>query len=119
MTGRADVILDNEGGVATALAILDYKTSTSNDADHSLQLQIYSSAGLREGLEVRGAYVHDLSGDPDKRRIPVDVDAAALAAAEVTAVDAGAAIRNRTFDPKPGDRCKRCEVRTVCASRRG
>ena len=32
VTGRADVILDKEGGVPTALAIVDYKTSTSGDA---------------------------------------------------------------------------------------
>ena len=28
VTGRADVILDEEGGVPTALAIVDYKTAT-------------------------------------------------------------------------------------------
>ena len=61
VTGRADVILDEEGGVPTALAYLDYKTSTHADADdHSLQLQVYADAGRREGLDVRGAYVHDL-----------------------------------------------------------
>ena len=36
VTGRADVILDKEGGVPTALAIVDYKTSTSgDDLDHA------------------------------------------------------------------------------------
>jgi DNA helicase-2/ATP-dependent DNA helicase PcrA len=56
LTGRADVILDHEGGVPTALAIVDYKTSTHGDtADHALQLQVYADAGQREGLDVRGA----------------------------------------------------------------
>ena len=72
VTGRADVILDKEGGVPTALAIVDYKTSTSGDAlDHALQLQVYADAGRREGLDVRGAYVHDLKA---ASRNPVDVD---------------------------------------------
>ena len=31
ISGRADVILDKEGGVPTALAIVDYKTSTSGE----------------------------------------------------------------------------------------
>ncbi|HUP68403.1 MAG TPA: PD-(D/E)XK nuclease family protein [Acidimicrobiales bacterium] len=69
--GRADVILDREGGVPTALAVLDYKTSTAVDADHGLQLQVYADAGRREGLDVRGAYVHDLKAGA---RRPVDVD---------------------------------------------
>ncbi len=80
VTGRADVILDKEGGVPTALAIVDYKTSTSGDVlDHALQLQIYSDAGRREGLDVRGAYVHDL-----QRRVPRagPVDTAAIREAE-------------------------------------
>ena len=61
VTGRADVILDEEGGVPTALAIVDYKTSTHGEiSDHDLQLQVYADAGRREGLDVRAAYVHDL-----------------------------------------------------------
>jgi DNA helicase-2/ATP-dependent DNA helicase PcrA len=61
VTGRADVILDREGGVTHALAIVDYKTSTSGDVDsHALQLQVYADAGRREGLDVQAAYVHDL-----------------------------------------------------------
>jgi superfamily I DNA/RNA helicase len=41
VAGRADVILVQEGGVPTALAIMDYKTSTTGDAaDNDLQLQV-------------------------------------------------------------------------------
>jgi DNA helicase-2/ATP-dependent DNA helicase PcrA len=117
VTGRADVILDNEGGVKSSLAILDYKTSVRPDADHNLQLQIYTDAGLREGLDVRGAYVHDLSAALPDRRKAVDVAPAALSAAETMAVEAGLEIRARAFEPRPGGRCGQCEVRNVCKER--
>ena len=46
VSGRANVILDHEEGVPTALAIVDYKTSTSGEpAQHDLQLQVYADAG--------------------------------------------------------------------------
>jgi DNA helicase-2/ATP-dependent DNA helicase PcrA len=113
VTGRADVILDKEGGVPTALAIVDYKTSTSGDVlDHALQLQIYSDAGRREGLDVRGAYVHDLRA---ASREPVPVDAATISDAETTVTAAAERIRARDYQANPGVRCRRCEVRTVCA----
>ncbi len=71
VSGRADVILDEEGGVPSALAIVDYKTSTDGSTlDHALQLQVYADAGRREGLDVRGAYVHDLKA-ADRDPIPV------------------------------------------------
>lgn len=114
VTGRADVILDQEGGVPTALAIVDYKTSTSGDVhDHALQLQVYADAGLREGLDVRGAYVHDLKA---ASRDPVAVDPDAIAQAEAKVAAAAVQIRGRDYRPNPGQRCRRCEVRTICAS---
>ena len=111
--GRADVILDHEGGVPTALAILDYKTSTSAGAVHDLQLQVYSDAGRREGLEVRGAYIHDLRA---QQRLTVDVGAPAIAAAENTVLGAAERLRARDYEPSPGIRCRTCEVRTVCGA---
>lgn len=114
VTGRADVILDQEGGVPTSLAIVDYKTSTSGEVhDHALQLQIYADAGRREGLDVRGAYVHDLK---EASRNPVDVTPAAIVKAEANVTAAVARIRARDYRPNPGLRCRRCEVRTICAS---
>lgn len=114
VTGRADVILDQEGGVPTALAIVDYKTSTTGDAaDNELQLQVYADAGRREGLDVRGAYVHDLKAAV---RHTVPVDPTAVIHAESTVSDAAARIRARDYRPNPGPRCRRCEVRTICAS---
>jgi DNA helicase-2/ATP-dependent DNA helicase PcrA len=115
VSGRADVILDHEGGVPTGLAILDYKTSTAAGEDHGLQLQVYTDAGRREGLDVRGAYVHDLKA---ASRTDVDVTASAVGAAEVTILSAAERLRARDYSPSPGARCRRCEVRTVCGSAR-
>jgi len=114
VTGRADVILDQEGGVPTALAIVDYKTATDSETgDHSLQLQVYADAGRREGLDVRAAYVHDLKA---ASREPVPVEPMAISLAESAVSEAAARIRGRDYRPNPGIRCRRCEVRTICAS---
>ena len=114
IAGRADVILDEENGVPTALAILDYKTSMDGDGnDHSLQLQIYADAGRREGLDVRGAYVHDLKAT---RRVAVDVSDAAIADAEQFVIEAADRIRMRDYSPSPGEKCRTCDVRTVCSA---
>lgn len=111
VVGRADVILDHEGGVPTALAILDYKTSTAPGSDHGLQLQVYADAGRREGMDVRGAYVHDLKAGA---RSSIAVDDGALLAAEDKVQEAASRLRARDFTPSPGPACRRCEVRTVC-----
>jgi DNA helicase-2/ATP-dependent DNA helicase PcrA len=114
LSGRADVILDHEDGVPTALAIVDYKTSTGDEPVHyALQLQVYADAGHREGLDVRGAYVHDLKA---ARRDPIPITATHLAAAEGTVTQAAARLRARDYQPNPGKRCRTCEVRTVCGS---
>jgi DNA helicase-2/ATP-dependent DNA helicase PcrA len=113
VSGRADVILDHEGGVPTSLAILDYKTSTSDAAEHALQLQVYADAGRREGLDVRAAFVHDLKAGS---RFDVDVTDPTVANAETTTLEAAGRLRSRDYSPTPGPRCRRCEVRTVCAS---
>jgi DNA helicase-2/ATP-dependent DNA helicase PcrA len=112
IAGRADVILDHEGGVPNGLAIVDYKTSTIGDVhDHALQLQIYADAGRREGLDVRGAYVHDLKA---ASRDPVPVDPATIATVEDKIADSVTKLRARDYQPNPGLRCRRCEVRTIC-----
>jgi DNA helicase-2/ATP-dependent DNA helicase PcrA len=119
VVGRADVILDKEGGVPTALAIVDYKTSTDPSADHSLQIQVYTDAGRREGLDMRGAYVHDLKAGVDPTadpRTPVDISKKAIKAAEQVVLDAADRIRARDYAPSPGPKCRGCEVRSVCGS---
>jgi DNA helicase-2/ATP-dependent DNA helicase PcrA len=114
VSGRADVILDKEDGIPTALAIVDYKTSTSGDIeDNALQLQVYADAGRREGLDVRAAYVHDLKAT---RRDAVDVDGNALAGAEQIVTEAAVRLRLRDYAPDPGRKCRSCEVRTVCSA---
>jgi DNA helicase-2/ATP-dependent DNA helicase PcrA len=113
VTGRADVILDREDGKPESLAILDYKTSTHGESEHELQLQVYTDAGRREGLDVKAAYVHDLKASS---RASIDVSGSAVLAAEEIVSSAGRRIRNREFAPNPGPRCRRCEVRTICAS---
>lgn len=112
ISGRADVILDKEHGVPTALAIVDYKTSTSGGPlDHALQLQVYADAGRREGLDVRGAYVHDMKAAV---RQPIPVDSKAVDDAEAVVAEAAKKIRAREYTPNPGPRCRRSEVRTIC-----
>jgi DNA helicase-2/ATP-dependent DNA helicase PcrA len=116
VTGRADVILDMEDGVPTALAIVDYKTSThAESGDHALQLQVYADAGRRERLDVRAAYVHDLKA---ASRQPIDVEPPTIRDAENAVAEAAAQLRARDYQPNPGPRCRRCEVRTICASAR-
>jgi DNA helicase-2/ATP-dependent DNA helicase PcrA len=111
ISGRADVILDHEDGVPSRLAILDYKTSTQDGGENDLQLQVYADAGRREGLDVRGAYVHDLKAGS---RSAVDVGDAAVGGAEDVILDAADSLRARDYTPAPGRICRRCEVRTVC-----
>ncbi|MBM4075832.1 MAG: Dna2/Cas4 domain-containing protein, partial [Planctomycetes bacterium] len=114
VVGRADVILDQEGGVPTGLAIVDYKTSTKKDlTNHDLQLQVYTIAGQREGLDVRGAYVHDLKLSD---RTAVSIAKNSLAGAVDTVQKAATDIKLRKFQPNPGIRCRGCEVRSVCSS---
>ena len=55
------MILDEEDGVISSLAVVDYKTTADEHRDYERQLQMYADAGLREGLNVRAAYVHDLN----------------------------------------------------------
>jgi DNA helicase-2/ATP-dependent DNA helicase PcrA len=115
VTGRADVILDQEDGVPTALAIVDYKTSTSDDKDkYALQLQVYADAGRREGLDVRGAYIHDLKARAGRDRI--DVSPEVIGGAEATVQIAARRLRAGDYAANPGSRCRKCEVRTVCRS---
>jgi DNA helicase-2/ATP-dependent DNA helicase PcrA len=84
-------------------------------ADYAFQLQVYADAGRREGLDVRAAYVHDLKASS---RDPVAVDPATINRAESTVAEAAERIRARDYRPNPGARCRKCEVRTICASSR-
>ena len=114
VNGRADVILDYEGGVATNLALVDYKTSTDKSTDdvYAFQLAIYTAAGRGEGLNVTGAYLHRLK-DGDRSAVPVDHPATQYAKERatqlITSLVAG------KFPSKPEKkRCRGCDVRAVC-----
>jgi ATP-dependent DNA helicase UvrD/PcrA len=113
ISGRADVILDKEGGQIQSLAIVDYKTSTDPEADedYGLQLAVYTNAGRREGLNVRAAYVHDLK---TADRQTVDVSPHAVEASEQTVESSVQDLRDRDFHAKPGRPCRRCDVRSLC-----
>lgn len=115
ISGRADVILDREDGVETALAIVDYKTSAGPVEDHALQLQVYADAGVREGMDVRGAYVHDLKRGSSSS---VDVDSAHIVDAEDQVLELVDGLRAHDYPAKPGIQCRSCDVRNLCRSAR-
>ncbi len=120
VAGRADVILDREGGVTGAMAIVDYKTrAVDGDDTLALQLQVYTAAARGEGIDVRAAYLHDLGGDAkraDEGRHPTRaVDAARSARSARSPGGCGL----RCFDATPGAHCASCDVRSVCGSAKG
>jgi DNA helicase II / ATP-dependent DNA helicase PcrA len=113
VSGRADVILDCEGGTPGSLALVDYKTATEvADSDISaFQLAVYTAAGLGEGINIRGAYLHDLS---QGQRIVVPVLEQAKAA-RARADQLVKRIVGRQFEARPEkSRCGQCDVRFVC-----
>jgi DNA helicase-2/ATP-dependent DNA helicase PcrA len=113
VSGRADVIYDNDAGGPENLTIVDYKTSTGGTIE-PLQLQVYADAGRREGLTVQAAFVHDMA---ETQRHIVDVEDSAVADAEVTVLAAAEAMRIKDYTPTPEpSKCARCDVRAVCRS---
>lgn len=111
VSGRADVILEGQDGETSSLAIVDYKTATNESSDHDRQLQIYTDAGRREGLDVRAAYVHDLQ---EGERFSVDIEPARIEEAEAEVISVIDRLRARDFTPHPGKACKGCDVRPMC-----
>jgi DNA helicase-2/ATP-dependent DNA helicase PcrA len=112
--GRADVILDHEGGNAGRLAIVDYKTAVDASADDvfAFQLAIYAAAGRGEGLNVEAAYLHELSSS---NRKAVAVDNGVTKAAVQRANNLIAGVVAAQFPPKPEkEHCRACDVRAVC-----
>jgi len=110
--GRADVIIrEGEDGKRETLAIVDYKTSTDADDDHALQLQVYTDAGRREGMDVTAAYVHDLKAGT---RTPVPVAPDDIDRAELRVISLVERLRERIFDASPGLVCRRCDVSPIC-----
>ncbi len=115
VTGRADVILDQEGGVISSLAIVDYKTGADHPYEYDFQLQVYTDAGRREGLTVRAAYVHDLKAG---NRSEVDVAEPTVETAEGRVGNLVERLRAKRFDANPEKiRCSQCDVRALCRER--
>lgn len=113
VSGRADVIYDDQNGQPGNLAIVDYKTSTGADVE-PLQLQVYTDAGRREGLTVSAAFVHDMG---QATRHTIDVSEGAIADAAATVSVAAESLSQRDFTPLPERaKCRACDVRRMCGS---
>jgi DNA helicase II / ATP-dependent DNA helicase PcrA len=114
VNGRADVILDGEGGVRDALALVDYKTATDAGADEvfAFQLAIYAAAGRGEGINVRAAYLHELANGVRKS---VNIDDEVTAQARERADTLLGGVIDGVFPARPErPKCRRCDVRAVC-----
>ncbi len=111
VSGRADVILEERDGAVSSLAIVDYKTSTDDNAQYEDQLKIYTDAGRREGLNVRAAFIHDLAAG---ERIAVDVAQSKVDKTEADVLGLVAELKAGQFKPNPGKSCRRCDVRSMC-----
>ncbi|MBL4844231.1 MAG: ATP-dependent helicase [Planctomycetes bacterium] len=117
--GRADVILDKEGGEVGDLAIVDYKTTNdgTHDERYRMQLAVYAAAGRGEGLIVRAAYLHELRGGT---RSDVDVSEETTATAIRSASEAISSIRRGEFRARPdSQKCKVCDLAQICSHRAG
>lgn len=111
VSGRADVIYDEHGGIPENLAIVDYKTATGEEIE-PLQLQIYADAGRREGLSVEAAFIEDMGKSV---RHTVAVDLLSVSGAEALANGAAERLRSRDFAASPArDKCMHCDVRQLC-----
>lgn len=111
ISGRADVIYDEHGGVIDNLAIVDYKTATGPEI-RPLQLQIYADAGRREGLTVGAAFINDMS---TATRHSVDITDESIQRAEKQVIAAAALLKKREFPPLPAkEKCTSCDVKKLC-----
>jgi len=114
LSGRADVILDREGGENGNLAIVDYKVAKDEERElrYQQQLQVYTHAGRREGVNVTAAYLHGLAGSD---REVVDVSEAAIEIAIAKAKATMSSIRQKDFPPQAeAPTCKACDFKRVC-----
>jgi DNA helicase-2/ATP-dependent DNA helicase PcrA len=114
VSGRADVILDREGGRAGALAIVDYKVAADEGREdrYGEQLRVYTLAGRGEGLIVEGAYLHELR-DGTRKAVDVSEDTCRVALGDVS--ERLGRLRLGQFPAAPkAARCKGCEYRAIC-----
>jgi len=119
ISGRADVILDEENGQIGKLAIVDYKV-TADEARvkrYEEQLKVYSLAGRGEGLTVEAAYLHELK---EGSRSPINISEAATQTTFAAVSRRLRKLRDSEFIAKPDvDRCQACEYRLICTHATG
>jgi DNA helicase II / ATP-dependent DNA helicase PcrA len=119
VSGRADVILDEEDGRRGTLAIVDYKVATdaARDERYREQLRIYSLAGRGEGLDVEAAYLHELK---DGTRTAVDISDDVARRTSINVNEHLGTLRRAEFVAKPtSERCQACDYRFICAQAAG
>ena len=116
IAGRADVVLGAEGH-PDGLDVVDYKVASDprREVLYRLQLAVYAAAGRAEGLDVGGAYLHELR---DELRHEVDVSAPVTSAAVRQVSELVGRVRRGDLPPVPTPtRCGLCDFRKVCAHR--
>jgi DNA helicase-2/ATP-dependent DNA helicase PcrA len=114
VSGRADLILDQEDGRAGALAIVDYKVAADEGREdrYHEQLRVYTLAARGEGLTVDRAYLHELR---DGTRRAVDVSEGACHGALDQVSERVGRLRQGQFAALPeAARCRGCEYRAIC-----
>jgi DNA helicase-2/ATP-dependent DNA helicase PcrA len=114
ISGRADIILDQEKGRLGRLAIVDYKTAKKEEDDERFQFQIrvYAAAARSEGLDVAAGYVHELQ-QGHRENVDVSVEANTQCVDRVAKAMSG--IRNGLFMPQSAQhKCEICDYRLVC-----
>ena len=114
VSGRADVILDRQGGDGQRMAIVDYKISKGDELlpQYEQQLRVYTAVGRGEGLKVDAAYLHALR---ESRRDTVDVGETVTGQAVEQIKGAMASIRKGDHPAKPNENvCKSCDYNRVC-----
>lgn len=112
--GRADVVLDREGGVEGRLALVDYKVAhdEARDARYREQLLTYAAAGRAEGLSIEAAYLHELR---QGARLPVDLSDDRMTPAVTRLRSQLGCLGLGEFTPAVDVvRCRGCEQRMVC-----
>lgn len=113
VSGRADVVLDKHKGKTDSLSIVDYKTHLGPE-NFELQLQIYAEAGIREGLDVKGAFIHGLDTQ-ERKTVPIDSSSRSNAIDLV--LETAERIKKRDFQASPErSKCAICDVRSLCRS---
>jgi DNA helicase-2/ATP-dependent DNA helicase PcrA len=114
VSGRADVILDMEGGKINSLALVDYKTANEVKSDNvfAFQLAVYAAAGRGEGLDVSAAYLHHLN-TAQRRNVLIGDETVSEAQERADSLIDG--IVQGNFPARPdASRCRGCDVRAIC-----